>query len=123
MPSETAPSSASVTPTAHGSLSGVRAIHPVTSIAAILMPSTTLAYDLAEANGKVRALGRAAYYGSLHGKHLVAPIIALLPTPDRKGYWLIGADGSVYPFGDAKNEGGAGGKAAAGPGRGRCSDA
>jgi len=24
--------------------------------------------------------------------------------PDHNGYWLIGADGSVYPFGDAKNE-------------------
>ena len=38
-----------------------------------------------------------------------------MPTPDRKGYWLIGADGSVYPFGDAKNEGGAGGQARADP--------
>ena len=43
-------------------------------------------------------------------KHLVAPVVALVPTPDHKGYWLIGADGSVYPFGDARNEGGAGGK-------------
>ena len=32
------------------------------------------------------------------------------PTPDRTGYWLIGADGSVYAFGDAKDEGGAGGQ-------------
>jgi hypothetical protein len=33
-----------------------------------------LAYDLAEANGKVVAVGKAAYYGSAFGKHLVAPI-------------------------------------------------
>jgi hypothetical protein len=69
-----------------------------------------LAYDLVEANGKVVAVGQAAYFGSAFDKHLIAPIIALVPTPDRKGYWLIGADGSVYPFGDARNEGGAGGK-------------
>jgi len=61
-----------------------------------------LAYDLAEANGRVVAVGKAAYYGSAFGKHLVAPIIELVSTPDRKGYWLIGADGSVYPFGDAR---------------------
>jgi hypothetical protein len=69
-----------------------------------------LAYDLAEANGKVVAVGKAAYYGSAFGKHLVAPVVALVSTPDHKGYWLIGADASVHPFGDARNEGGAGGK-------------
>jgi hypothetical protein len=69
-----------------------------------------LAYDLVEANGKVSALGGAAYYGSAFGRDLVAPIISLVSTPDRKGYWLIGADGGVYPFGNAKNEGGAGGR-------------
>ncbi len=37
--------------------------------------------------------------------------MALVPTPDREGYWLIGADGSVYAFGDAKYEGGAVGQA------------
>src|ERR1035438_778448 len=69
-----------------------------------------LAYDLAQANGKVEPLGGAAYYGSAFGTYLVAPIIALVSTPDHNGYWLIGADGSVYPFGEAKNEGGAGGE-------------
>ena len=69
-----------------------------------------LAYDLVEANGKVVAVGKAAYYGSAFGKHLVAPIVALISTPDRKGYWLVGAYGSVYPFGDARNEDGVGGK-------------
>ena len=86
------------TATAHGSLTGVPATSPVTSIAAVLMPAPdTLAYDLAEADGRVAAVGQAAYYGSAFGKHLVARIIALVSTPDRKGYWLIGADGSVYP--------------------------
>src|ERR1039457_2599311 len=75
-----------------------------------------LAYDLAEANGKVVAVGKAAYYGSASEKHLVAPVVALVSTPDHKGYWLIGADASVFPFGDARNEGGAGGKVRRGPG-------
>ena len=94
---------------AHGSLKGVTT--PVTAIAAmVLPPPNELSYDLAEADGRVAALGRAGYYGSAYGKHLIAPVIALVPTPDRKGYWLVGADGSVYAFGDAHNEGGAGGR-------------
>ena len=69
-----------------------------------------LSYDLVQANGQVAALGGPPYYGSAYGIHLVAPIVALVPTPDRKGYWLVGADGSVFPYGDAKYEGDAGGK-------------
>ncbi|MFZ2057140.1 MAG: hypothetical protein WAV54_07010, partial [Acidimicrobiales bacterium] len=38
----------------------------------------SLAYDLVEANGKVSALGGAAYYGSAFGRDLVAPIISLV---------------------------------------------
>ncbi|MHB8594026.1 MAG: hypothetical protein ACYDB3_06775, partial [Acidimicrobiales bacterium] len=32
---------------------------------------------------------------------LAAPIVAMAPTPDAKGYWLVGADGGVFAFGDA----------------------
>jgi len=78
-------------------------------------PPPPLAYDLAEADGVVTALGGAAYYGSEPKARLVAPVVAILPTPDRKGYWLIGADGSVYRFGDARNDGGAGGQVRADP--------
>jgi len=56
-----------------------------------------LAYDLAQANGMVEPVGGAAYYGSVFGTYLVAPVVALVSTPDHKGYWLIGADASVYP--------------------------
>jgi len=61
------------------------------------------------------------YYGSAFGKHLVAPIIELVSTPDRKGYWLIGADGSVYRSGCGVR-GRCRRQAAAGPGRGRRDD-
>ncbi len=63
----------------------------------------------------MQALGGAANYGSAFGSPLVAPIVALVSTPDRKGYWLVGADASVYPFGDARDIGGAGGKPRADP--------
>ncbi len=42
------------------------------------MPApSTLAYDLAQTNGKVASLGGAAYYGSVLGTHLVQPIVAI----------------------------------------------
>jgi hypothetical protein len=30
-----------------------------------------------------------------------APIVAAAATPDGQGYWIVAADGSVYPEGDA----------------------
>ena len=84
----------------HGSL-GVAPASRVTAIAAMPIPSAgtgrPLGYDLAEADGTVSTLGGATYYGSRSSTKLVAPIVALLPTPDHRGYWLIGADGSVFP--------------------------
>jgi hypothetical protein len=49
----------------------------------------------------VFAFGDAQFYGSMGGKHLNAPIVGLQPTPDGKGYFLLGADGGVFAFGDA----------------------
>jgi hypothetical protein len=52
----------------------------------------------------------APLYGSLPGLGVVprAPIIGITATPDRKGYWLVGADGGVFAFGDAGFYGSAG---------------
>ena len=100
------------TAAAHGSLTGLLARSHVTSIAAMcgaasqhsrLRPRRGRRQGGGARGSRLLRLQRSA-------RHLVAPIVALVPTPDRKGYWLIGADGSVYPFGDAKYEGGAGGK-------------
>jgi hypothetical protein len=33
--------------------------------------------------------------------HLNAPIVGMAPTPDSKGYWMVGADGGIFAFGDA----------------------
>ncbi len=32
---------------------------------------------------------------------LAAPVVAIVRTPDGGGYWLVGADGGVFAFGDA----------------------
>ena len=37
-----------------------------------------------------------------------APIVALVPTPDRNGYWIVAADGGVFSYGDAAFFGSAG---------------
>jgi hypothetical protein len=37
----------------------------------------------------------------LGDEHLAAPIVDMEPTPSGKGYWLLGADGGVFTFGDA----------------------
>ena len=34
-----------------------------------------------------------------------APIVGIEATPDGKGYWLVGADGGVFTFGDAQFSG------------------
>jgi cell wall-associated NlpC family hydrolase len=32
---------------------------------------------------------------------LAAPVVGMAPTPDGQGYWLVGADGGVFAYGDA----------------------
>jgi hypothetical protein len=33
------------------------------------------------------------------------PIVGMAPTPDGKGYWLVGSDGGIFTFGDATFDG------------------
>ena len=44
------------------------------------------------------------------GKPLNAPIVGMAATPNGGGYWLVGADGGVFAFGNAKFYGSMGGK-------------
>ncbi len=49
--------------------------------------------------------------GSPPGDRLAAPLVGIASTPDGKGYWLVGADGGVFTYGDAGffgSEGGSG---------------
>ena len=90
-----------------GCLLGVGEAAASSSAASSPQPTASVGLDVAQANGMVTPLGGAGYYGSLYGRPLPSPIVALLPTPDRGGYWLISADGSVHAFGDAANAGSA----------------
>ena len=49
------------------------------------------------------------------GAALSAPIVASAETPGGKGYWLTGADGAVYSFGNAKYYGSMAGKRLSSP--------
>lgn len=73
-------------------------------------------YYMLSADGGVFSFGDAAFYGSVQGlvdryvglgeladDHITAPIVTLATTP--AGYWLVAADGAVYPFGDAAYHG------------------
>jgi hypothetical protein len=42
-------------------------------------------------------------------------VVAIEPTSDGKGFWLFGADGGVYAFGDALFEGSATGQTGGSP--------
>jgi hypothetical protein len=47
-------------------------------------------------------VGGAPYEGSLPGLGIVASdIVGMAATPTGRGYWLVGADGGVFAFGDA----------------------
>ena len=37
--------------------------------------------------------------------HISSPVVGIAPTKTGKGYWLAGADGAVYGFGDAAYHG------------------
>jgi hypothetical protein len=64
-------------------------------------------------DGGVFAFGDAGYYGSIPGigiapagsagseRHLNAPIVAIVPSDDGGGYFMVAADGGVFAFGDA----------------------
>ena len=45
--------------------------------------------------------GDAKFFGSMSGKPMNKPVVGIVATADGNGYWLIGADGGVFSFGDA----------------------
>ncbi|MGD0881915.1 MAG: putative Ig domain-containing protein [Acidimicrobiales bacterium] len=87
-----------------GSGSGSTPSSPATPTANGAIPG----YWQTTSAGGVLTRGSAMNYGSPAALHLSAPIVGLVPTPDRHGYWLVGADGGVFSYGDAKFHGSAG---------------
>ena len=47
------------------------------------------------------AFGDAGFFGSLGGAPPSTALVGVAPTPDGGGYWVLGANGTVYAFGDA----------------------
>jgi len=75
-----------------------------------------LGYWLVASDGGIFSFGTAGFYGSIPGlgiapygsgapRSLNAPIIGMVPSADGGGYFMVGADGGVFTFGDAKFEG------------------
>lgn len=63
--------------------------------------------------GEVRVLGDIGYYGDLPSKGVtVDDIVGIAATPDRRGYWLVGRDGGIFAFGDARYHGSSSGTSA-----------
>jgi hypothetical protein len=104
-----------------GSLAGKNVSSPAVGIAST--PDGN-GYWLATADGGVYAFGTARLYpgedgqpalGSLQGEPLSGPIVGIVSSVDGKGYSLVGADGSVYSFGDAVSYGSLAGKSLRSP--------
>ena len=57
---------------------------------------------VAATHGEVYAFGDAGYYGSLGATNLHnIPIVAIAPSFDGKGYWIVQGGGEVIAYGDA----------------------
>jgi hypothetical protein len=68
-----------------------------------------LAYWLAGSDGGIFSFGGAAFHGSMGGKSLSKPVVALAPTLNGGGYWEVASDGGIFNFGDAGFYGSMGG--------------
>lgn len=87
--------------------------HPV----AVLAAPGQDGYWVVSDRGRVTAFGEAQAHGDLWdvtsgalplAEQLNGPIVAAAPTPTGDGYYLVGADGGVFTFGDAAFHGSTG---------------
>lgn len=65
------------------------------------VPLVDSGYWLAAADGGVFSFGDARFFGSMGGKPLNAPVVAMAAAGG-SGYLLAAADGGVFTFGDAR---------------------
>ena len=108
----------------YGSTGSIKLQRPVVGIS----PTANKAgYWLVASDGGIFAFGNAGYYGSIPGvglspagsglpHSLDAPIVAMVPSSDGGGYFMVASDGGVFAFGDARFAGSC-------PGIGGCSGA
>ena len=104
----------------YGSTGSLRLQRPVVGITPT---SNDSGYWLVASDGGIFSFGNAGFYGSIpglgifpygtecHGANcaaqrvLDAPIVGMVPSADGGGYFMVGGDGGVFTFGDAKFEG------------------
>ena len=75
------------------------ALRLVSPVRGITRSATGSGYRMVAADGGIFSFGDAAFYGSLGGAALPAPVVATTPTGG--GYWLVRSDNGVASFGDA----------------------
>ncbi len=101
----------------YGSLPAL-GIHPAAPIVGMAVTRDQGGYYLVGADGGVFSFGDAKFFGSVPASHstLSAPIVGMAMAPvvfgppgtpgtNGLGYWLVGSDGNVYPFGQVKSFG------------------
>ncbi|MDA8192855.1 MAG: glycosyl hydrolase family 18 protein [Thermaerobacter sp.] len=76
---------------------------PVGTSNAISFAGVERGYYVLSSNGTVKPFGQVKFYGDLStlSPAVSATAIALVPTPDYGGYWILTQSGQSYPFGDA----------------------
>ncbi len=92
-----------------GSMGGIPLNRPVVGL--VRTPDLG-GYWLVASDGGIFSFGDAKYYGSIPGlglyppgtpgqRDLNAPIVAMVPSADGGGYFMVASDGGVFAFGDA----------------------
>jgi hypothetical protein len=93
----------------HGSTGSLRLQRPVVGITPT---ADDAGYWLVASDGGIFSFGDAQFHGSIPGlgfapagssspKRLNAPIVAMVPSADGGGYFMVASDGGVFAFGDA----------------------
>jgi hypothetical protein len=78
------------------------AVSPVHFTYTAAVPKPAAGFWMVGSDGSVFGFGAARSFGSMGGRHLNKPIVAMAATPDHAGYWLFASDGGVFTFGDAR---------------------
>ncbi len=65
----------------------------------------TAGYAVLRPDGAVDCYDGAPSFGSMFGRPMNAPLVGIAYTATGKGYWLLGADGGIFCFGDAVGHG------------------
>ena len=87
-------------------------LHLQRPVVGIVLSETHQGYWLVASDGGIFSYGNTSFYGSIPGlgihpagsglpNSLNSPIVAMVSSNDGGGYFMVGADGGVFAFGDA----------------------